>query len=275
MAMSGKVLRLKRFINHLDGRLVIFPLDHGVTCGPCLGIGRIEDVIHMGVRAGADALVLHKGMFKFLEGFPDRLPSIFMHLSASTRLGPAINRKVLVGTVEEAVRRGADGVSVHINLGGKGEPEMIRDLGTVSAACAEWQMPLLVMIYVRGQGIPSPAADDAIAHAARVAAELGADIIKIPAPRDPEIFMEISSSLPVPVVVAGGSRSPDSCTFLKHLEQYLEAGSSGVAIGRNVFQNQRPELFLKAICDIVHHGLSAQCAWEALCAGGDPAIAGI
>jgi class I fructose-bisphosphate aldolase len=207
-------------------------------------------------------MVLHKGMMRFLEPVSHPLPGIFMHLSASTQLGEDFHFKVLVGTVEEALRRGADGVSVHINLGGSHEYDMLHDLGTVGESCAAWQVPMLVMIYVRGEKIPSPVPDTAIAHAARVAAELGADIIKIPAPADYDVLAQITESLPVPVVVAGGNKARETLLFLEHLEKVLQAGARGVAIGRNVFQHDQPDALLAAICNMVHHGFSAARAWE-------------
>jgi predicted phospho-2-dehydro-3-deoxyheptonate aldolase len=260
--MNGKTLRLKRFLTTPNGRMVIFPLDHGVSCGPVPGLQRMDRVIRMGIRAGADALVMHKGMLRYLEPIAQRLPGIFMHLSASTHLGLSCHHKVLVGTVEEAVRRGADGVSVHVNLGKSQEPEMLKDLGIIGSSCAEWQMPLLVMIYVQEEGKPAGDTDAAIAHAARLAAELGADIIKISPPEDSKKLAEIAGSLPVPIVMAGGNKMPDTRLFLEKIEKGLEAGVRGVAVGRNVFQNEHPEILLKAICNIVHHGLPSSEAWD-------------
>jgi predicted phospho-2-dehydro-3-deoxyheptonate aldolase len=260
--MNGKALRLKRLIAPRDGRLVIFPLDHGVSCGPIEGLQRMEETVRAGASGGADALVLHKGMLRYLQALRQPVPGIFLHLSASTQLGPTVHHKVLVATVEEALRHGVDGVSVHINLGNDQEAEMLRDLGKVGAACALWQMPLLVMIYVRGVHVPSPLPDSAIAHAARVAAELGADIIKIPAPADRSILANITATSPVPVVVAGGSRMEDTRSLLQHVELAMQAGASGVAIGRNVFQHQQPERLLRAIAAMVHQQLSAGRAAE-------------
>jgi DhnA family fructose-bisphosphate aldolase class Ia len=219
--MSGKNLRLKRFMPFPDGRMVIFPLDHGVSCGPLPGLQRMEGVIRMGIRAGCDGLVLHKGMMSYLESLPERPPGVFMHLSASTPFGPSYHHKVMTGVVEEAIRRGADGVSVQLNLGDEHESEMLRDLGTLGSACCKWQFPLLVMVYVRGSHAPSPVPDSALAHAARVAAELGADIIKLPFPRDEASLTEITAGLPVPVVVAGGSKMPDTVGFLEKTEGAL------------------------------------------------------
>ena len=82
--MSGKTLRLKRFFAAHDGRIVILPLDHGLSCGPIPGLESMEQAIAMGMRGGADALVLHKGMLRYLESLPGPLPGIFVHLSGST-----------------------------------------------------------------------------------------------------------------------------------------------------------------------------------------------
>jgi predicted phospho-2-dehydro-3-deoxyheptonate aldolase len=260
--MSGKTLRLKRFQSSPNGRMVILPLDHGVSCGPLRGLERPENVIRMGVQEGADALVLHKGMLRCLESLPGQMPGIILHLSASSQLGPAVHHKVLIGTVAEAIRCGADAVSIHINLGNSKEPEMLQDFGAVSDACTEWQVPLLAMMYVRGLDEAATAPDATIAHAARIAAELGADLIKIPAPDDDHVLTEITSSLPVPVVIAGGSKIAETPVFLERVERAMAAGAHGVAMGRNVFQDEYPQLLLRATCRIVHRGYSARKAWE-------------
>ncbi len=259
--MNGKVLRLKRFMGSPSGRIVVFPLDHGVSCGIIPGLEDMDRVIRLGVSGGANALVLHKGMMRFLEPMTGSLPGVFMHLSASTQLGPAFHRKVLVGTVEEAIRRGADGVSIHINLGDEHEPEMLEDFGRVGAACSQWQIPLLVMIYVRGAAIASPPPDTAIAHCTRLAGELGADLIKIPNPQDQSILQTIVKSVSVPVVVAGGSKKDDPLEFLQRIERALRSGVRGVAIGRNIFQGKEPERLLRAVSRMVHQNASAADAW--------------
>ena len=262
--MGGKELRLKRFQTSTTGRMVILPLDHGVSCGPLPGLERPEEAIRMGVEEGADALVLYKGLLRYLENLGGQLPGIFMHLSASSQLGPSVHHKVLIGSVAEAIRRGADGVSIHINLGNPNESEMLRDFGAIGDACAEWQVPLLAMIYIRGLNETTVTADSAIAHAARVAAELGADLIKIPLPQDDRILHEITSSLPVPVVIAGGSKIAEASAFLERIERAMLAGAHGVAIGRNIFQNESPRRLLRAICRMVHGGFSANKAWPGL-----------
>jgi len=78
---------------------------------------------------------------------------VIAHLSGSTALGPSPNKKVLIGSVEEVIRLGADAVSVHINVGAKEESEMLHDLGLISDECDKWSMPLVAMMYPRGESI--------------------------------------------------------------------------------------------------------------------------
>ncbi|MCE5336211.1 MAG: fructose-bisphosphate aldolase [Desulfobacteraceae bacterium] len=252
--MSGKTLRMKRIVSSADGCSIIFPLDHGVSCGPISGLECLAETLRAGI-GGADAIVLHKGMLRSLETVTDPLPGIIMHLSASTNLCPTPHRKVLTGTVEEAVQLGADAVSLHVNLGDAFEHEMLRDLGIVSRMCSHWQIPLLVMTYACRQA--GSATGPQISHAARVAAELGADIIKLPFPGDYDMLAAITSSLPVPVVIAGGVPGEISL-FLDHVEKCIQAGAKGVAAGRSIFQRRNPRAVMRAIRDIVHGGMRAE-----------------
>ncbi|MEJ5301279.1 MAG: 2-amino-3,7-dideoxy-D-threo-hept-6-ulosonate synthase [Thermodesulforhabdaceae bacterium] len=258
MNLGGK-LRLKRILNPRTGRVVVFPLDHGVTCGPVLGIEDMTKCLQYGIDGGADTVVLHKGMMKLLAKTTGYLPGVFMHLSGSTQLGTSVHHKVLVGSVEEAIVRGADGVSCHINLGNDFEPDMLKDLGVIGSECARWQMPLLVMIYVRGRYAPAGSEHDkAIAHAVRLAAELGADIVKTAMPSSFKNLERITKSVPVPVIIAGGSKAEDPVAFLESVERAIEAGASGVAVGRNVFQHEHPKAFLRAITLVVHEGVTVR-----------------
>lgn len=261
--MSGKQLRLKRILPPVDCRTVIFPLDHGVTCGPIPGIERIETTIEAGTRGGADAIVLHKGNLRCLHSVKERLPGVIMHLSASTSLGPAPYRKVPTGGIEEAIRLGADAVSVHLNLGNAYESEMLRDVGRIGQSCTEWQVPLLIMAYVSRDATGPAASGTDIAHAARIAAELGADVVKIPFPGDYDTVARIASVVSVPVVIAGGSPAGVDL-LLERVEKSIQAGAAGVAAGRSIFQAKNPEAVLRAVTGIVHRGMHADEAGELL-----------
>ncbi|MFQ6011919.1 MAG: 2-amino-3,7-dideoxy-D-threo-hept-6-ulosonate synthase, partial [Nitrososphaerales archaeon] len=170
----GKLVRLNR-ISH-RGKMLCIPMDHGFSSGPLKGLDNIADTILSIESGGASAVLVHKGIIRNLPFATDM--GLVMHMSGSTSLGFAPNRKMKVASVAEAVRLGADAVSVHVNIGSKEEPEMLLDLGTIADECDEWQMPLIAMMYPRGERIKNPHDPEVVAQVARLGAEIGADIIK-------------------------------------------------------------------------------------------------
>ena len=252
--MIGKQIRLERIFDRNTHKTVIVPMDHGITVGPIRGLEDMPATIDKVVNGGANAILLHKGIVRAGHRGSGRDVGLIVHLSASTALGPEPNTKMLVCNVEEAIRRGADGVSVHVNLGAPGEAQMLRDLGDVSRACTEWNMPLLAMMYTRGPKIENPYDPGLTKHAARVGAELGADVVKCVYTGDPESFAGVVQGCPVPVVIAGGEKLDTDEDILQMVAGALEAGAAGVSIGRNAFQHEDPQRMVAAIHRIVHQG---------------------
>jgi predicted phospho-2-dehydro-3-deoxyheptonate aldolase len=264
--MLGKEVRLSRIMR--GDRILCIPMDHGVTDGPIKGLTDINWIVNEVAKGGATCVVLHKGMIKALRNA--KIPFL-MHMSASTSLGPEPNRKVRVASVVEAIRLGADGVSVHINIGGeRSEPEMLEKLGSVASEADEFGMPLLAMMYARGPNIKDKFDPKAISLVARVGAELGADIVKVPYTGDPESFKEVTRCVSVPVIIAGGPKMSSEREVLEMVEGAMKGGAAGVSIGRNVFQHERPASMVRAIASIIFDGLSAEEAMDVLEDSGDP-----
>ncbi|MCD6444163.1 2-amino-3,7-dideoxy-D-threo-hept-6-ulosonate synthase [Candidatus Bathyarchaeota archaeon] len=261
--MNGKVRRLSRIFRS-DGRTVIVPMDHGVTLGPVEGIVDISKTVEALKKGGVDAVLVHKGWAKRID---TRGIGLIMHISASTRLGPDPNWKVVVASVEEAIRLGADGLSMHVNIGCEREPEMLNLLGLVAESCEDWGMPLLVMAYPRGPKISNQHDPELVAHVARVAAELGADVVKTNYTGSVESFRRVVDGCPVPVVIAGGPKAHSVKEVLQMVKDSIDAGGAGVSMGRNIFQHDNPELMAKAVAGIVHEGLSVDEALEILRGG--------
>jgi len=250
--MLGKQVRLERIVNRESGRTVIIPMDHGTTVGPIPGLADMKQAVQMVVDGGANAIIEHKGMVGSGHRRGGRDVGLIIHMSASTSLGPDPNEKVLVCTVEEAIRLGADAVSIHVNLGAKTEPEMLDHMGQVSQTCTTWGMPLVAMMYARGEKIANPFDVKCVKHAARVGAELGADIVKCVYTGSPDTFREVTEGCPVPVVIAGGEKMETDREILEMVAGSLDAGGKGVSIGRNAFQHERPDRIVAAIAMVVH-----------------------
>jgi class I fructose-bisphosphate aldolase len=222
------------------------------------GLIDMRDTIHTISDGGANAIVIHKGLVEAGHRRSGKDVGLVVHLSASTRIAPNPNSKTIICTVEEAIKLGADGVSIHVNLGAEDERSMLNDLGNVGKVAMEWGMPLLAMMYTRGPKIKNEYDVELVKHAARVGAELGADIVKVPYTGSVESFSEVVEGCPVPVVIAGGEKMGNDQDILKMVKGAMDAGGAGVSIGRNVFQHKDPAKMVQAISKVVHHGCTVE-----------------
>lgn len=249
--MLGKRRRIARIIK--NGRSVILPMDHGIT-QPEKGIEKVDRVVKA-VQEYIDAIIVHKGIAKRSEVIAEMESGLIIHLSGSTVWADDPNDKRVVTSVEKAISLGADAVSMHVNIGSRTEADQIEKLGNVSEVCDWYGIPLLAMMYPRGN---IEANTETVRHAARVGYELGADILKVPYVTR---FEEVTAICDVPVVVAGGSKGSEYELYRK-VEDVMKRGAAGVAVGRNVFNSNQPAKIAKALHMIVHNNLSAEDVME-------------
>ncbi len=258
----GKSIRMERIVVRKSGRSVIVPMDHGVTLGPIRGLEDMQRAVNAVAEGGANAVLVHKGIVIAGHRGYGKDIGLIIHLSASTSLGPDPLNKVTVATVEEAMRLGADAVSMHVNVGAENEADMLVELGETAMICEEWGIPFLAMMYPRGEKVKNEHDVEVVKHVARIGAELGADIIKTNYTGDPETFKEVVRGCPVPVIIAGGPKANTDAEVLKMVEDAVASGAAGVSIGRNVFQHDNPANMTIAISKVVHEGVSADEAME-------------
>ena len=245
--MYGKSIRMERIMDRASGNAVIVPMDHGISVGPIAGLTDMKSTVEDVVEGGATAVLMHKGIVPLGHRTSGHDVGLILHLSASTDIGVNSNNKVLVATVEEALSMGADA-----------EPQMLSDLGMVSRQCRQWGMPLIVMAYPRGPKIKDSYDPQAVAHAARVATELGADLVKCSYTGDIDSFREVVKGTIVPVVIAGGPKMDSDMDILNMVHDSLEAGGHGVSMGRNIFQHKNVRGIMSAVSDIVLHGATVE-----------------
>ncbi|MGQ3411745.1 2-amino-3,7-dideoxy-D-threo-hept-6-ulosonate synthase [Natrinema sp. LN54] len=257
---TGIDARLERI--GTDGSYVIVPMDHGVTMGAVQGLKDIESTIDGVTSGGADAVLTQKGIApRVHENKNDK--GYIVHLNGSTTIGPDEEDKRMTGTVEEAIRVGADAVSFHINVGSNHEPDQISQLSEVTETAERFGIPVLAMAYARGPGV-DPEDPEALGHAVRLAEELGADIVKTGYSGDAESFRHVVESTRLPVVIAGGSRGTDRET-IDMVRGVMDAGGAGISMGRSIFQHENPEAIARAVAGVVHDDLSTD---EALAEAG-------
>lgn len=264
MTIIGKHIRMERIMDRNTGRTIIVPLDHGVSVGPILGIADIKSTVAKIAEGGANAIVEHKGLVGAGHRGKGSDIGLIIHLSASTTLSPYPHSKTLISSVEEAIKLGADAVSIHVNIGDEQEKDMLHDFGQVSYEARNWGMPLLAMMYPRGQKIKDEYDVEVVKHAARVGCEMGADIVKVSYTGSPETFRQVVEGCTVPVVIAGGAKMNSDREILEMVKGSIEAGGSGVSIGRNVFQHKNPSLMVKSMAKIIFENSSVDDALKIL-----------
>ena len=252
--VTGHQIRLNRIMRR--GKMLCIPMDHGISNGPIEGLEDPHSVIYNCEGHGLTSVIINKGILKTLPK-PTKV-GVLVHFSSSTSLSMSPNRKMLTGTVKEAVRLGADGVSLHINIGGKEEPEMLEQLGMIADQCHKWNMPLLAMMYPRGENIKDPHDPEIVAHVARIGAECGADIVKTVYTGDIESFSKIVKSTPVPIVIAGGPKAKTDNDILQMTEDAMRADAKGVTYGRNIFAHNNPQKMVEALAGIIFRKESAK-----------------
>ena len=249
-----------------NGRGVWVPIDHGVTDFPCPGLEDIEATINALIAGGANAIIGHKGVVdKYSHLCEGTATKMIAHLSASTRHGGKNHsNKVLVGDVDEAIMRGAVGVSCQVNIGSKRESTMLQRMGQITSEAYRNSVPVLGMLYVRGENVNLMKNDSTkgYAHAARIGFELGCDAVKTVWTGDKDSFAAVCRGAPIPLLVAGGPSTGDSKQILTMVKLSIEAGGSGVCMGRQIFAHPDVTGITKALAMIVHEGCSVDEAME-------------
>lgn len=245
--VTGKQRRLRRLLG-ADGRTFLIAVDHSVTSGAHPGLSDMASVMRAGVEGGADGIIAHRG--SAAREMPlQRTTALIVHLSGNTALSDRPELKTRVCDPETALALGADAVSAHVTLGcGATEDRAaLTDLGRIAASCDRDGLPLLVMTYVAG----AEKATKDILHSARVAAELGADIVKTADPGEDHLD-ELAATVPVPVVLAGGEAAGSWDDFLEHGKKVIGAGLAGLCVGRRVFCSPDPARAAAELSAIVH-----------------------
>jgi fructose-bisphosphate aldolase/2-amino-3,7-dideoxy-D-threo-hept-6-ulosonate synthase len=248
----GKRIRIERIMNRDTARTIIIPMDHGMSVGSIKGLENLAQMVDKVAMGGANAVLEHSGMVGAGHREYGKDIGLIIHLSGATSLAPDPNRKVLVCTVERALKMGADACSIHVNIGADDEPQMLQDAHEVVESCREWGMPLLAMMYPRGKKIKDENDPEVVNIAVRVGAEIGADIVKSNYTGDIDSFKYIVKSVPVPVIIAGGPKMDTIPDLMQLVYDSIQAGGAGVAFGRNVFQAEDPTKIVSAIAKIVH-----------------------
>jgi DhnA family fructose-bisphosphate aldolase class Ia len=268
-ALTGKRIRLRRLIDPLTGSCRIVALDHGMTSPEFLdGLTDTKRRVRESVAGGANVLMLGRGIAGSCWDAYAGHASLALMLTAAAAGRPGGATITPIGSVQEALRIGADAVVIYVALSGADEPDMIRYLSSVGEACDSLGIPLIAEAefpnaYASRDAVDSRYGPGYLRRNARLCAELGADIVKVNWSGDQASFATIVTACGRPVVLAGGPVLADA-ELLGRMEQARDAGAIGYSVGRNVFEHAHPEAMTRALTSIFQSGASAAAAGQQL-----------
>jgi class I fructose-bisphosphate aldolase len=225
-----------------DGRSMLLAYDQGLEHGPSTDFNeRNVDpafIMDIATKGKFNGVVFQKGT---AERFYDGRVPLIVKVNGKTSLpkGEPISRQVC--SVEHAVSLGAKGVGYTIYLGSGLESEMLAEFGRIQEQAHAKGIAAIAWIYPRGAAVQNDTSKEIVAYAARTGLELGADAVKIKYTGDPATFAwAVKSAAGVRVFMSGGPKAPTDEDFLKQVQGVIDAGGTGLAVGRNVWQNQDP-----------------------------------
>lgn len=243
------------------GTLMVLPLDQGLEHGPTDFFPNPPSAdpnyqFELAEAGGFSAIALGIGLAeKYMRKYAGRVPLI-LKLNGKTNIpsdGDATSP--LFASVQDAVRLGADAVGCTLYVGSPRQDQELLQLREIRADCVRYGMPLVLWSYPRGSAIDAKGGKGTLYaqdYAARVALEVGADIVKLHEPDDhranvPAPYDTLSEDAPARtqrvvqsagrtmVLFSGGVKNDDDDAVLRKVAQYMEAGATGVMFGRNMW----------------------------------------
>jgi DhnA family fructose-bisphosphate aldolase class Ia len=264
MAFLGKEVRLKRLFNRRSGHLLAIALDHAIAWGVIEGIEKIQATLDTVAASEPDAITIQKGIAEKCMGKWAGHQSFILKCSSFSPFYPCYDG--YTAAVEDAIRLGADAVALGVTIGGKEQPELLKNLAIFTEKASSYGLPVVTHIYPKGDLIPSGErySYKHVAYAARAAAELGVDIVKTFYTGDPVSYRMVIEACPAYVVVSGGPKLDKLEDVFTMTRDAMDSGATGITYGRNVWQRSNVGVVIEALKAIIHDNMSVEDALKLL-----------
>ncbi len=244
-----------------DGKIVVLAMDHAAYM-PVTGLTYPGEIIKQ-MHPHLDAFLVNFGVANtFREELSDKAVLLRADTENVHHGRPTESFPVLCYDASDAVAVGAHALVAMCYTGHPGEPEMRRNVAKLVSSASSAGLPVMVESLPLGLGRTEHYTPENVSYAARLVAELGANIAKIPYTGDINSFRQVVENSFIPIVVLGGSKEDDDLGFLKSIADAMTAGAAGVAIGRNIWGHAEPAKMAACVSSIVHENATAQDAYD-------------
>lgn len=246
MSGIGKSIRMRRILS--QSGTVIVPIDHPIE-GYYPELEEPNRLAREFVEAQVDAILVRRGtLFRVYDTVAGKMGIIY-RTTGATGTSPDPSYQVLLSSVREALRLGADAIVDTVTIGHPKEHEMFHWFGMLSDEAHQQELPLVGETEVWSKISENRA--ELTRQGVRSLGEEGADLVKCYFPDDLDYYSKIVKYSLVPVVAAGGPKMKSEREVLEFVKRIMDAGSVGTCIGRNIWQNSEPKKIIKAISRIV------------------------
>ena len=254
---------MKRRLNNIfksDGRAVVLAMDHGNGMSVLPELNNPGEIIKKAVAGGIDALLTSYGIATTFQKEIGNIGLILRADGGTSQLAKSTDKSMeIIYQVENAIKIGADSMLAMGFPGASNEDITLKGLAKLINEANKYNLPIGAEMLLRGF---EPAEDsrtgDNLAFACRIGAELGADYIKTAYSGDKESFKKVVEGCYKPVLVLGGGVSKKEKDLFQMIKDSLEAGASGVIIGRNIWKHPNPDKICAAIAAIVHENVTVE-----------------
>ncbi|MDD3220337.1 MAG: fructose-bisphosphate aldolase [Lachnospiraceae bacterium] len=268
MAMLGKAVRMSRLVNPKSNKMMAITVDHAISRGiaPMTGLHDIQTTIDKIIVGKPDAMTMTKGIAEHCMWNHAGDVSMLMKVSNYSPVAPT--KDTIFGSIDEAIRMGADAVSMGAMTLGDYQDEQFEAIGRFAEECMTKGMPLIGHVYPKGESVPvdQRASWENIAYCIRSACEMGMDIVKTTYTGDPDSMAKALACVPSTfrVVIQGGDACKTLDDYLNMTREAMDCGVGGVTMGRFVWDYKDVSALVVALRYIIHEGYSVKQAKELL-----------
>jgi len=240
----------------IKGKAMYLAYDQGLEHGPESDFNdkNVDPlyILDIARRGRFSAVVYHKGIVeKYNEEIKKSKVPLILKLNGKTKLAKGEPISAQIASVSEAVKLGAAAVGYTIYIGSVHEAKMIEQFSRIEREAHARGMPVVTWIYPRGGKVKNDVSREMLSYAARTALEVGADVAKIKYGGNlKDLKWAVKSAGRTKVVIAGGTKKSGK-EFLKQVKDIMKAGAAGIAVGRNVWQAERPLELAKELRKII------------------------
>ena len=251
-----------------DGKSIVLAHDHGLEHGPT-AFSAVPDrldpetVFEMATHDAVTAFAVQKGLAKqYYPSYEDDV-TLLAKLNGTSNMWMGEPDSSVTCSVEYAATQlEADAIGFTVYPGSNKETEMVEEFREAQETAREYDMPVVLWSYPRGQGLKNDTKESTIAYAARLGLELGADVTKVKYPGSREgMEQAVQMAGKSKVIMSGGSKVSDEA-FLESVRAVMDAGGAGLAVGRNVWQRQDPESLLDELEDVIFEDATVDAALQ-------------